>query len=67
MYMAFGPVMDLGPGSRKGFLDKRIAGSVLMGLSNERGMEFDAKGRNDFRDWDKIRDFAHRFAESLSE
>ena len=67
MYMAFGPVMDLGPGSRMGFLDKRIAGSVLMGLSKEHGTEFDAKGRNDLRDWEKIRDFAHRFAESLRE
>ncbi len=67
MYMTFGPLMDLGSGSRMGFLDKRIAGSVLMGLSKEQGMEFDAKGRNDFRDWEKIRGFAHRFSESLRE
>ena len=62
---AFGPVMDVGPGSRMGFVDKKIAQSVMLGLSKEKGMEIDAKGRNDLRDWDRIRDFAHRFAESL--
>ena len=67
MYEAFGPVMDLGPGSRMGFLEKRIAGSAMMGLSKEHGMEFEAKGRNDLRDWEKIQDSAHRFAESLRE
>jgi menaquinone-dependent protoporphyrinogen oxidase len=67
MYMAFGPVMDLGPGSRIGFLEKRIAGSAMREWSKEQGMEFDAKGRNDFRDWDKIRDFARKFANSLRE
>jgi hypothetical protein len=50
-----------------GFLDKKIAQSVMLGLSNEHGMEIDMKGRNDLRDWDRVRDFAHRFAESLGE
>jgi len=59
---AFGPVMDVGPGSRMGFLDRKIAQSVMLGLSKEHGMELDMKGRNDLRDWDRIRDFAHRFA-----
>jgi menaquinone-dependent protoporphyrinogen oxidase len=64
---AFGPVMDVGPGSRMGFLDKRIAKTVMAGLSKDKGMEFDTEGRNDLRDWDRIRGFAHRFAESLRE
>ena len=64
---AFGPVMDVGPGSRMGFLDKKIAQSVMLGLSEEQGLELDMKGRNDLRDWDRIRDFAYRFAESLRE
>ncbi len=67
MMEAFGPVLDVGPGSRMGFLDKKIAQSVMLGLSNEHGMEIDMKGRNDLRDWDRVRDFAHRFAESLGE
>ena len=67
MMEALGPVMDVGPGSRMGFLDKKIAQSVMLGLSKEKGLELDMKGRNDLRDWDRIRDFAHRFAESLRE
>jgi len=64
---AFGPVMDVGPGSKMGFLDKRIAKTVMVGLSKDKGLEFDTEGRNDLRDWDMIRDFAHRFAESLKQ
>ena len=37
----------------------------MVGLSNDLGLEFDMRGRNDLRDWDRIREFAHRFAESL--
>jgi menaquinone-dependent protoporphyrinogen oxidase len=62
---AFGPVLDVGPGSRMGFLDKKIAQSVMLGLSNEHGMELDMKGRNDLRDWDSVKEFAFRFAKSL--
>ena len=64
---AFGPVIDMGPGSRMGFLDKRIAQTVMLGLSEEKGMEFDADGRNDLRDWGRIKEFARSFAESLRE
>ena len=48
-----------------GFLDRRIAGTVMAGLSKDEGLELDMKGRNDLRDWGRIMDFAHRFAESL--
>ncbi len=65
MMEAFGPVMDVGPGSRMGFLDKKISQSVMLGLSNEQGLELDMKGRNDLRDWDRVKEFAYRFAESL--
>ena len=34
--------------------------------SKELGLELDMRGRNDLRDWDRIRDFAHRFAASLN-
>ena len=44
----------------------RIRRSPILGLSKDQGMELDIKGRIDLRDWDKIRDFAHRFAESLN-
>jgi len=67
MMEAFGPVVDVAPGSRLGFLDKKMAEAVMLGLSKDQGMELDMKGRNDLRDWDSVRDFAHRFAESLKE
>ncbi len=35
---AFGPVMDVGPGSRMGFLDKTIAQSVMMGVFKDHWM-----------------------------
>ena len=38
---------------------------MMVGLSGELRLELDMKGRNDLRDLDRIRDFAHRFAESL--
>jgi menaquinone-dependent protoporphyrinogen oxidase len=65
LYEAFGPLIDVGEDSRMGFLDKRIAQSVMIGLSKELGLELDMKGRNDLRDWDRIQDFAHSFSESL--
>ena len=67
LYEAFGPLIDVGEGSRMGFLDKRIAQTVMAGLSGELGLELDMRGRNDLRDWDRIRYFAHRFAKSLRE
>jgi len=48
-----------------GFVDRRIARSMMVGLSGELGLGLDMRGRNDLRDWDRIRDFAHRFAEPL--
>ena len=65
LYEAFGPLMDLGENSRMGFLDKKIAQSVMMGLSKEKGLDLDMKGRNDLRDWDKINEFGNKFTELL--
>ena len=36
--------MDVGEGSRMGFLDRRIARTVMMGLSGELGLELDMGG-----------------------
>ena len=62
MYEAFGPVRDMRKGSKMGFLDKRFAKSVMLGLSKEQRIEFDIDRRNDLRDWDKIEEFADIFA-----
>jgi menaquinone-dependent protoporphyrinogen oxidase len=62
---AFGPVIDMGPGSRMGFLDRKIAQSVMLGLSKDKGLEFVPDGRNDLRDWGRVREFARSFVEAL--
>jgi len=59
------PLVDMRPGSGMGFLVKKVTQLVMLGLSNEKGLELDMNGRNDLRDCDSVRDFAHRFAESL--
>ena len=41
---AFGSAMDVGLGSRMGFLDERIAQSVMVGLSKDEGLELDMEG-----------------------
>lgn len=64
-YEAFGPVIDLGENSRMGFIDKRIAQSVIIGLSKEKGYDLNMKGRNDLRDWGKINEFGLRYIELL--
>jgi len=65
LYEAFGPVIDMRKNSRMGFIDKKIAQTVMVGLSKEFGLEFDMKRRNDLRDWDKIRGFADKFVKIL--
>ena len=35
--------------------------------SEKTGIELDMDGRNDLRDWERIRKFARRFAELLKE
>jgi hypothetical protein len=57
--------VDVEPGSRRGFLDKKIAQPVIRGQSKEKRLDLDMKGRNDLGDWK--RGFAHRFAKPLRE
>ena len=45
----------MGPGSRMGFIDERIARMVKRGLSKEHRREFDVEGRSDLKDWDRKR------------
>lgn len=57
----FGPVFDFK--SKKIRQDtKKMVRRELRKLSRESGIEFDLKGCNDFRDWDRIRNFALKFA-----
>jgi menaquinone-dependent protoporphyrinogen IX oxidase len=67
LYEAFGPLVDFSKGSRIGFLDRKVAQTVMSKESEKTGIELDMDGRNDLRDWERIREFARRFAELLKE
>jgi len=47
--------------SRMGFLDKMISKAVIAGLNNDLNLNLDLNGRNDLRDWEKIREFTNKF------
>jgi hypothetical protein len=44
LYEAFGPLVDVVEDSRMRFLDRRIARTVMVGLSGELGLELDMGG-----------------------
>ena len=66
LYEAFGPLIDMTGNSRMGFLDKMISKTVITGLNNDLNLNLDPDGRNDLRDWDKIKEFTEKFVLLLS-
>ncbi len=67
IYDAFGPVMDFSEDSKMGKINKSILKLAAKGMSNDTGIEINFEGRNDLRDWDKIRNFAEKFAMLLKD
>ena len=67
LYEAFGPLVDFSRGSRIGFLDRKVAQTVMSKESEKTSIKLDMDGRNDLRDWERNREFARRFAELLKE
>jgi len=67
IYDAFGPLMDFSEDSKVGRINKSLLKLAAKGISNETGIEFNFEGRNDLRDWDKIRNFAEKFAMLLKD
>ncbi|MFX1579975.1 MAG: flavodoxin domain-containing protein [Promethearchaeota archaeon] len=63
---AFGGVFDFSSSSRMGYIDKRMARFAAMAMTEESGLNIDTDARNDFRDWDQIRDFTERFRKLLN-
>jgi len=63
IYDAFGGILDFSEDSNVGKAGRLTLKAVALGLRDEKGMEIDMSGCNDFRDWDKIRSFAESFAE----
>lgn len=66
LYEAFGPLIDMSGSSRMGFLDKIISKTVITGLNNDLNLNLDMNGRNDLRDWDKIKQFTEKFINILN-
>ncbi|MFX1514432.1 MAG: flavodoxin domain-containing protein [Promethearchaeota archaeon] len=65
IYDAFGGVLDFSPSSPKGKLAK-----ILLKIAiKKRGktLEIDFNGRNDFRDWTQIQNYAQKFASLVEE
>ncbi len=58
IYDAFGGVIDLSKSSRIGYLAKKM---IKMVAKNDPNIKIDE--RNDFRDWDQIKNFAEKYAE----
>ena len=65
IYDAFGGILDFSEDSKVGKAGKLTLKAVALGLRDEKGMEIDMNGCNDFRDWDNIRSFAETFADTL--
>ncbi|GAH14236.1 unnamed protein product, partial [marine sediment metagenome] len=59
----FGPVIDLSRKSKLNAETKKSLRTSIKTLMKKTGLEFDMKGFNDFRDWERIREFAEKFAE----
>lgn len=65
IYNAFGGILDFSEDSKVGKTGKLALKLAAKGMSAEKGLQFDMDGRNDFRDWDKIRSFAENFVDKL--
>lgn len=59
-FEAFGGVMDVSPTSNVGWLNKQIIKAV-----DKQSIDFDPKGINDYRDWEKIEEFTQTFIQRL--
>ncbi len=65
IYNAFGGIIDFSEDSKIGRTGQLALKLVGKGFSQDKSLKIDMNGRNDFRDWDKIRSFAESFADIL--
>lgn len=63
---AFGGVFDFSSSSKMGAIDKRMARFAALAMTQEAGLEINTEARNDFRDWNQIRDFVEKFLELVN-
>lgn len=62
IYDAFGGVLDFSESSNMGFLDKKMLKMAAKAMEEEAGLPLEDDAKNDFRDWDQIRNFAEKVA-----
>ncbi len=67
VYDAFGGVMDFSKETNLRLFDKRALQMAAMGMEkdSEGKFQYDPNGKNDFRDWGKITEFATKFKDML--
>lgn len=61
----FGPVIDFSRKSRLKADPKKELKKIVKPIMKKTGLEFHMKGFNDFRDWERIREFSIKFAEMV--
>ncbi|MHA1170045.1 MAG: flavodoxin domain-containing protein [Candidatus Hodarchaeales archaeon] len=59
---AFGGLIDFTKESRMGFLDKKLMKAVGSEIDKENILKLNKETVNDFRDWDRVRSFARKYA-----
>ena len=62
LFTGFGPVIDFSNSSKLNKEEKIYLRDFAKTLSKELNIECDPNGYNDFREWDRVKEFAHRFA-----
>ncbi|WXG39343.1 MAG: flavodoxin domain-containing protein [Candidatus Freyarchaeum deiterrae] len=62
IYEAFGGVYDFSESSRVSGMAKGALKMAAKYMNKNQGTQIDLNGRNDFRDWEQIQNFARKFA-----
>jgi len=66
IYDSFGPSFDLTKDSKVGFLGKKMLKGIAKEMGKKQGVEVKDGEKYDFRDWDKIREFAQEYKEHVT-
>lgn len=64
-YEDFGPVLDFSRKSKVKRDDRHILKDAAKSIAKKTGLEFEFKGFNDFRDWNRIEEVSREFIEKL--
>ncbi|MHA1748448.1 MAG: zinc-ribbon domain-containing protein [Promethearchaeota archaeon] len=64
-YEDFGPVLDFSRKSKLKYDDRSSLKGIAKEIGKKTGLEFEYKGLNDFRDWNRIEEVCDEFAEKL--